>query len=218
MNLSENYTVGDPLTGSTWQERVNDAALIDSDGVIKKLRISIYVNSGTNIENTEIVKDLRDRVEDVSNQLALDGAVVHLTGDMVKIDTVLTGMTNSQVQSTSVSLIVSFFVLMLLTRRFTPALVVIAPVGVAAFWVVGSMAALGLQWNVLTIMVSALTIGIGIDYAIHVGEDSRKKLRIQMIIGKQLVRCIHLRAGIINVCWNNNLWICSSDIIANASC
>ena len=177
LNLSANITVGDPLTGSTWQERVNDAALIDEDGEIKKLRISIYVNSGTNVENTEIVKDLRDRVEDVSNQLALDGAIVHLTGDMVKIDTVLTGMTNSQVQSTSVSLIVSFFVLMLLTRRFTPALVVIAPVGVAAFWVVGSMAALGLQWNVLTIMVSALTIGIGIDYAIHVWRRFEEEIK-----------------------------------------
>ena len=176
-NLSQNNTVGDPLTGSTWQERVNDAALIDSDGEITKLRISIYVNSGTNIENTEIVKDLRDRIDDVSNQLARDGAVVHLTGDMVKIDTVLTGMTNSQVQSTSISLIVSFFVLMLLTRRFTPALVVIAPVGVAAFWVVGSMAALGLQWNVLTIMVSALTIGIGIDYAIHVWRRFEEEIK-----------------------------------------
>tara|TARA_B100000945_G_scaffold318830_1_gene324554 strand:- start:5080 stop:7611 length:2532 start_codon:yes stop_codon:yes gene_type:complete len=176
-NLSQNNTVGDPLTGSTWQERVNDAALIDSDGEITKLRISIYVNSGTNIENTEIVKDLRDRIDDVSNQLARDGAVVHLTGDMVKIDTVLTGMTNSQVQSTSISLMVSFFVLMLLTRRFTPALVVIAPVGVAAFWVVGSMAALGLQWNVLTIMVSALTIGIGIDYAIHVWRRFEEEIK-----------------------------------------
>ena len=95
----------------------------------------------------------------------------------MKIDTVLTGMTNSQVQSTSVSLIVSFFVLMLLTRRFTPALVVIAPVGVAAFWVVGSMAALGLQWNVLTIMVSALTIGIGIDYAIHVWRRFEEEIK-----------------------------------------
>ena len=176
-NLTENNSVGDPLTGSTWQERVNDAAVIDNDGEITKLRISIYVNSGTNIENTEIVKDLKDRIDDVSNQLARDGAVVHLTGDMVKIDTVLTGMTNSQVQSTSISLIVSFFVLMLLTRRFTPALVVIAPVGVAAFWVVGSMAALGLQWNVLTIMVSALTIGIGIDYAIHVWRRFEEEIK-----------------------------------------
>ena len=96
---------------------------------------------------------------------------------MVKIDAVLTGMTNSQIQSTSISLLVSLLVLMLLTRRFTPALVVIAPVGVAAFWVIGSMAALGLQWNVLTIMVTALTIGIGIDYSIHVWRRFEEELK-----------------------------------------
>ena len=32
----------------------------------------------------------------------------------------------------------------------------------------GSMAVLGINWNVLTIMITALTIGLGIDYSIHV--------------------------------------------------
>jgi predicted RND superfamily exporter protein len=175
-NLSENNTVGDPLTGSTWAERVSDVAIIDSTGNILKLRISIYVNSGTNVENSVIVSEFEDRIEVISSQLS-GLALIHLTGDMVKIDAVLTGMTNSQIQSTSISLLVSLLVLMLLTRQFTPALVVIAPVGVAAFWVIGSMAALGLQWNVLTIMVTALTIGIGIDYSIHVWRRFEEELK-----------------------------------------
>ena len=44
----------------------------------------------------------------------------------------------------------------------------ILPVGLAGSWVVGSMAVLGINWNVLTIMITALTIGLGIDYSIHV--------------------------------------------------
>jgi len=32
---------------------------------------------------------------------------------------------------------------------------------------VGSMVILSLKWNVLTVMVTALSLGIGIDYAIH---------------------------------------------------
>ena len=144
----------------------------------------------------EIVKDLSDSVDMVSNQLSGLGAIVHLTGDMVKIDTVLTGMTNSQVQSTSISLVVSFIVLMLLTRRFTPALVVIAPVGVAAFWVVGSMAALGLQWNVLTIMVTALTIGIGIDYSIHVWRRYEEEIKLNPEDKWDSVRRMHSSTGL----------------------
>jgi len=196
LNLSMNNTVGDPLTGSTWADRVDDSVIVDSNGDILKLRIGVYVNSGTNLENTEIVQDLRERSDKISSQLANMGAVVYLTGDMVKIDTVLTGMTNSQVQSTSISLIVSFLVLLILTRRFTPALVVIAPVGVASFWVIGSMAALGLQWNVLTIMVTSLTIGIGIDYSIHVWRRFEEEVKINDGDNWDAVNRMHSSTGL----------------------
>ena len=56
---------------------------------------------------------------------------------------------------------------MLLTRRPVPAIVLLTPVVLATLWVVGSMIILGLKWNVLTVMVTALSIGIGIDYTIH---------------------------------------------------
>ena len=48
-----------------------------------------------------------------------------------------------------------------------PALVVLTPVVLATLWVVGSMVILSLKWNVLTVMVTALSLGIGIDYVIH---------------------------------------------------
>ena len=69
--------------------------------------------------------------------------------------------------STAISFIVSFVVLFLLTRRPVPALVVLTPVVLATLWVVGSMVVLSLKWNVLTVMVTALSLGIGIDYVIH---------------------------------------------------
>ena len=195
VDLSNNDSVGDPLTGSTWSERVNEVAIIDSTGNISKLRISVYVNSGSNIENTGIVSDFENRVESISEQL--EGvAIIHLTGDMVKIDTVLTGMTNSQIKSTSISLFVSLIVLILLTRQFTPSLVVMAPVGVAAFWVIGSMAALGLQWNVLTIMVTALTIGIGIDYSIHVWRRFEEELKVNEGNNWEAMNRMHSSTGL----------------------
>ena len=94
-------------------------------------------------------------------------AVLHVTGDLVMLETVLTGLTTTQIESTAISLIVSFLVLFLLTRRIMPAIIVLFPVGIASLWVVGSMALIGLKWNVLTVMVTALTLGIGIDYSIH---------------------------------------------------
>lgn len=46
-------------------------------------------------------------------------------------------------------------------------MVVLTPVVLATLWVVGSMVILSLKWNVLTVMVTALSLGIGIDYSIH---------------------------------------------------
>ncbi len=97
-----------------------------------------------------------------------DTAVITVTGDLVTLDAVLDGLNDSQVESTAISLAVSFGVLFLLTRRLMPAMVALAPVALATLWVVGSMVIFGLNWNVLTVMVTALTIGIGIDYSIHV--------------------------------------------------
>jgi predicted RND superfamily exporter protein len=86
---------------------------------------------------------------------------------LVVLQSVLDGLSLSQIESTAISLAVSFLVLFALTRRIMPAVVVLFPVGVASLWVVGSMALIGLKWNVLTVMVTALTLGIGIDYSIH---------------------------------------------------
>jgi predicted RND superfamily exporter protein len=98
----------------------------------------------------------------------LDGhAQLHITGDLVILQTVLEGLNSSQIKSTAISLCVSFLVLLILTRRVVPALAVLLPVALASLWVAGSMFVLALKWNVLTVMVTALTLGIGIDYSIH---------------------------------------------------
>ena len=98
----------------------------------------------------------------------LVGGEVHVTGDVIVLNNVLSELVVSQVTSTVISLLVSMLVLVLLTRRLGQSLVVILPVGLAGAWVVGAMAVLGMNWNVLTIMITALTIGLGIDYSIHV--------------------------------------------------
>jgi predicted RND superfamily exporter protein len=46
----------------------------------------------------------------------------------------------------------------------------------ATLWVAGSMVLFGLKWNVLTVMVTALTIGIGIDYSIHIWRSFETEL------------------------------------------
>ena len=169
--LQNNYTVADPLSGKTWSDRVNATVHLDGSN-IAHLRTEVRVEATTSTESKRVVEKFESMIgqsdDDGTLRASLkDYAVIHVTGDLVVLQQVLDGLSSSQLKSTAISLIVSFAVLLLLTRRILPAFIVLLPVGMASLWVVGSMAVLGIKWNVLTVLVTALTLGIGIDYTIH---------------------------------------------------
>ena len=170
-SLSNNDTIADALSGESWAERVKQSVYLE-DGKVINLRNEIRVEATTSIESEKVVTEFENMLGDVDKSGTLrynlaDNAKLYVTGDLAMLQTVLEGLSSSQLESTLISLAVSFMVLFLLTRRVMPAIVILLPVGIASLWVVGSMAAIGLKWNVLTVMVTALTLGIGIDYSIH---------------------------------------------------
>ena len=168
-SLMSNESVGDPLRGHTWSERISDhVALTDDASGILYLKMSIDVVAKTSEDSARVSEVFKHQASLIEDGDGLVDCRAYASGDVVMIDGILSGLVVSQVESTAISLLVSIFVLFLLTRRLGQSLVVILPVGLAGAWVVGSMAMLGLNWNVLTIMITALTIGLGIDYSIHV--------------------------------------------------
>ena len=170
-NLSENDSIADPFTGDSWSDRIENTVHLDGDKIIL-IRIEVRVDASTSSETSKVVEWFEDELGSTEDngkmRSELSGvAKVYVTGDLVALQNVLDGLNSSQLSSTAISFIVSFIVLLLLTRRAVPALVVLTPVVLATLWVVGSMVILSLKWNVLTVMVTALSLGIGIDYAIH---------------------------------------------------
>jgi len=165
--LTEDLTLGDPLKGHTWADRVSRVVAFDnSTGTISHLMIDVSVTAESSVDTDSIA----DGFQEHASWLESDGncgCVTYLTGEIIVIESVLDGLFVSQLESTVLSLIASFFVLMALTRRFSTSAVIILPVALAGIWVVGTMALVGLNWNVLTVMITALTIGLGIDYSIH---------------------------------------------------
>ena len=167
-SLSTNDSLADPLTGESWSDRVNKViAFTDDDTSIRYIRMEVLIEVRTSSDSSAVLAAFRTTVEDFTSLPGVD-ATVHVSGDSVSLEAVLDGLTESQLQSTLISLAVCFTVLLALTRRIGPALLIVLPVGIAATWVVGAMAILNLNWNVMTVMVTALTIGLGIDYSIHV--------------------------------------------------
>ena len=171
VNLSQNESVADPYTGDSWSERVSNTVHLNGDK-IEHIRIEVRVDASTSSDTSRVVEwfeeELGTEGETGKLRSELSGvASVYVTGDLVALQNVLDGLNSSQLSSTAISFIVSFFVLLILTRRPVPAVVVLTPVVLATLWVVGSMVVLSLKWNVLTVMVTALSLGIGIDYVIH---------------------------------------------------
>ena len=170
-NLSENDSIADVFTGDSWSDRIANTVHLDGDKIIH-IRIEVRVDASTSSETSKVVKWFEDELGSTDDngkmRSELSGvAQIYVTGDLVALQNVLDGLNSSQLSSTAISFIVSFIVLLILTRRAVPALVVLTPVVLATLWVVGSMVILSLKWNVLTVMVTALSLGIGIDYAIH---------------------------------------------------
>ena len=185
IELSENQSVGNALTGATWSERVSDVSHLSfdpnngcSNGCLLFMRTEIMVQVSSNSESVEAVEGLETAISQSSGKYGVQAAMF-VSGDSVRLNLVLEGLTTSQLESTVISLIVSTIVLFALTRRIGLSIIVVTPVAIAAIWVVGAMALLNLNWNVLTVMVTALTIGLGIDYSIHVWrkyEDLKERL------------------------------------------
>ena len=159
------------------------------DDKIQHIRLEVRVDASTSSDSSRVVTWFEEELGDEDDLTKVRGklsgiANVYVTGDLVALQNVLDGLNSSQLSSTAISFIVSFIVLFLLTRRPVPALVVLTPVVLATLWVVGSMVVLSLKWNVLTVMVTALSLGIGIDYVIHMCVDLNPKEKNETMFGK----------------------------------
>jgi uncharacterized protein len=142
----------DPGVGAVLAE---DAVLLD-----------VATNAG------DEVAELRDGLTAATAPLRELGFEVGIASDGLLIDTVLEELRSSQISGLGITLIASMAILSLVfwVRVREPLLGVLAilAVGIVVAWTLGLMALFGIPFNVMTAMVSALAIGIGVPFGIHV--------------------------------------------------
>ena len=97
--------------------------------------------------------------------------VVEVSGEIIALE-VTSAMTEGQSVSIAITIVAALIVLMLFfwVTEFRPMLAVIAvlPILLVLMWVLGTMTLLGIPYNVVTALITALSIGIGVDYTIHI--------------------------------------------------
>lgn len=110
-----------------------------------------------------------------------DTQITPISGEIVGLE-VTDSLTNSQGTSILLTVLAALIVLMLFfwITEFRPMLAVLSviPILLVLIWVLGTMVILGYSYNVVTALITALSIGIGVDYTIHITHrflDEREK-------------------------------------------
>ncbi|NIP16444.1 MAG: MMPL family transporter [Pseudomonadales bacterium] len=122
------------------------------------------VESGRSFDRQALAADIRDFA-------VTEGAVppdaVQVTGMMVLFDSMLKQLLNSQLDTLVYVLLATFAMFLILLRSFLYALLGLIPNVIAAASVIALMGYVGIPLDMMTITIAAISIGIGVDDAIH---------------------------------------------------
>ena len=143
----------------------------DYDVAIIRIYTSIDVSGSSDVDTNKQIEILyNDLNKDIANYGDVESTV---TGESSSIYTIMGSMTQSQIISTFISVLLAALVLIIVYRNPILGLISILPVGVSVLWIIGSVYFIGYSFNIMTVMVTSITIGIGVDFCIHTTERFR---------------------------------------------
>jgi len=102
---------------------------------------------------------------------------VGLTGSAFTRNEGLKATTSSLQKSIPIAAVAALIVLFLAMRSFRYALVTVVPIGLVVTWLYAIMYVFGFGLNFVTATIGAVSIGVGIDYSIHMTERFKEELR-----------------------------------------
>jgi len=135
-------------------------------------------------KGTAGASEVTDQTREIAASSANDADVAAIaTGSMVVQQVVTADLFDSVIESLVISLVAVFLFLMVAYRitegSFTLGAVTLLPVALSVAWILGTMYAIGVPFNVLTGTITSLTIGLGVAYSIHVSERYKIELERQ---------------------------------------
>jgi len=130
-----------------------------------EMRINARViESGPHFDRRALVADIR---EFVATSAQLPPEAVQVTGMMVLFNSMLEQLFNSQVGTLAYVLLATFAMFVILLRSWVYAVLGLIPNIIAAASVIALMGYAGIPLDMMTITIAAISIGIGVDDAIH---------------------------------------------------
>jgi len=193
-----NNTEIDPFTKETYGELMHSVVHRTSEdqnvtGEYNALLIKIFVNAKTSEESRKVYNELEDDI------IKPTGAKTSTTGTVILLIQTVDSIQSSQIKSTVIAIFLAAMILCFIYKDIQLGLISIVPVGLNVTWILGSMALFtflhdnvtssipSMSLNVLTVTVTSLSIGLGIDYSIHVVQRFRENLNEEHLSVKNAI-------------------------------
>ena len=119
-------------------------------------------------DNTLVRADLLKQIdEELNANYVADGESMRLSGITVLYNNVLQSLFRSQILTLGTVFVCILLMLIVLFRNIKLALIGTIPNVFTAFMILGMMGLFGIPLDIMTITIAAITIGVGVDFAIH---------------------------------------------------
>ena len=119
--------------------------------------------------------DLKDDLDGSASDLnSIDGVSVQVAGLSYERYVYMLEITDSFQESLVVAIGLAFVIVLFVLRDFRLSLITILPVIAITLWLRGGMVLSDTPVNLVTVQISSLAIGLGVDYAIHMVQRVRE--------------------------------------------
>ncbi|KYK24059.1 hypothetical protein AYK25_01870 [Thermoplasmatales archaeon SM1-50] len=158
-------------TSPEYQMQVSDL-LYKEGNEYRAAIVRVYIDLGLN--NEDMTKEFEQLKQELNNDRSDYGNTTSIvTGNLLITLSILKNMTESQILSTGICFLLAAIMLTLIYRNPILGLIAMIPVTISMIWVLGSMYFIGYTLNILTITVTSITIGVGIDYSCYITQRFR---------------------------------------------
>ncbi|MCO8246597.1 MMPL family transporter [Haladaptatus sp. AB643] len=152
------------------------AGVIHRDnGDYDALRVAISLKGGAS--SSAVTTQMRDVAD------SFDGLEATATGQSIVFEIIQKDLLNTVIESLIITMVAVFAFLMLIYRltegSATLGAVTLLPVVFSVAWILGTMYLLDMPFNILTGMITSLTVGLGVAYSIHLSERYNVELERQ---------------------------------------
>ncbi|WP_207592727.1 MMPL family transporter [Halomontanus rarus] len=120
------------------------------------------------------MSDVTTEMNAIADGLSGNGVQATATGQTILFDIVQEQLLDTVIESLLITL-VAVFAFLMITYRITEGsatlgIVTLLPVVFSVSWILGTMYVLEIPFNIMTGMITSLTVGLGVAYSIHISE------------------------------------------------